>query len=260
MKNIIPIILALGILNFTIYKFPKPTFYISAQNANYQFNKSVIETFSFGQKRLITALLWVNTLLNLDLEHYKKKDLNSWPYLRFDLIASLDKKFYMNYLFGSQYLSVVKSDKLGAEDIFARGTKEYPDDYSLNFAAGYHYYFELGKTKEAIKHFKIASRSPNAGYYLPSLIARLESQENNLQSAYELVEQAYQNASSLQIKNYYYKRMYDIKATIDLNCLNKNQKNCNTTDLDGNPYIKKAGRFYSQRPISPLQVFKRKKN
>lgn len=261
-KVILVIILCslLFTINHFAYKNPKPKFFINMQKDAYHFNKVLIRNFSLGQERLISSLLWVLTLMNLDNEHYKKKDLNSWPYLRFDLIASLDDQFYEAYLFGAQYLSVIKDDLIGAKDLYDRGLKKYPDDYQLNFSAGFHYYFELSNIKSAIQLFKVAQQSPKAPGYLPSLIARLETQRNNPRIAFAFLYNIYQQtADDNSLKKYYHKRLYDLKAYIDLNCLNSGKKDCQRYDFDGDRYIKKEGRFMAIKPISPVKVFTKKK-
>jgi hypothetical protein len=257
----ITLIAMLVALNQFAYKNPRPPFFINMQNDAYQFNKATVKALSLGQERMISSLLWVATLMNLDLDHYKKKDLNSWPYLRFDLIASLDEKFYENYLYGAQYLSVVKDDLIGSENIYKRGLHYYPEDYLLNFSAGYHFYFELSNISDALRSLKVAAKSKKAPVYLPSLIARIESERNNLSVAYNFIFDIYNSApKDGPLKQYYKTRLYDVKATKDLQCLNAGKSNCEYYDFDGNRYIQKEGKYVSLRPISPLKVFRRKKN
>ncbi len=260
--SIIVILLSiLASINQYSYSHPKPVFFIDMQKNGYNFNTKSLKYFSLGQQRMLVALLWVQTLVNLDLKHYKKKDLNSWPYLRFDLMAILDNKFYENYLFGAQYLSVVKDDLLGAEDLYIRGLKVYPDDYHLNFAAGYHFYFELNKIKESIYFFKAALKSPKAPTYLPSLIARLETQRNNPQIAFDFLLTIYKKTPKASpVYKYYHQRLYDLKAFMDLKCLNNRNKNCSPKDFSGNYYVLKGKSFVSIKKRLPIRVFKSKKN
>ena len=88
--------------------------------------------FSMGQKRVLADLIWIATLLESDVEHYKSDDLNSWMYLRFKTLFELDPSFLTGYRFAGKYLSIVKDDLEGAKEIFEQGLANYPQDYQLN--------------------------------------------------------------------------------------------------------------------------------
>lgn len=254
----IALLLCFFTLNKISYNNSKPELFIDMQTDSYRLNKTSFESLSLGQSRMISALLWVDTLIKLDNKHYKKKDLNSWPYLRFDLIATLEPRFYANYLFGAQYLSVIKDDLVGAKELYLRGLKIYPNDYFLNFAAGYHFYFELNDPDQSVSFFKEALKSPKAPTYLPSLIARLETERNNPQVAFTLLLNIYKESPlNSNIRKYYHRRLYDIKAHIDLSCLNAQKKGCKQLDFDGNYYVKKGEKYFSRKKILPLMIFKK---
>lgn len=125
-----------------------PIIVLNKQNTALNVNKNLLLFFNIGNKRLISDLLWVQTLLESDEEHYGKNDLNSWMYLRFLSISLLDPLFFENYMYGGLYLSIVKDDVLGAAEIFEKGLIYYPDNYNLNYYAGFNYYFELGDLKK----------------------------------------------------------------------------------------------------------------
>ena len=127
-----------GVLNRNIVK---PTFVVSKQQSALNINQDFINIFDLGQKRLLSDILWITTLLESDLSHYKGKDLNSWLYLRFLTISTLDPLFLQNYQFGGQYLSIVKDDLVGAKTIFEKGLKAYPNDYNLIFNIAFLYAF-----------------------------------------------------------------------------------------------------------------------
>ena len=109
----------------------QPSLKISKQNSAINVNQTFLNIFSLGQKRLISDLLWIATLLESDTDHYKSRDLDSWMYHRFNTIISLDPKFYNAYLYGGQYLGIVKDDLEGAADIYLKGLEQYPNDYDL---------------------------------------------------------------------------------------------------------------------------------
>ncbi len=82
----------------------KPKIKVSQQASALNLNNKLINLFNLGQGRLLSSSLWIKTLMDSDLEHYKKDDLNSWMHLRFKTIAEIDPQFYENYIYGGQYL------------------------------------------------------------------------------------------------------------------------------------------------------------
>jgi len=65
----------------------KPMMYISKQDQTINFDSTLYRYFNLGLKRLLSSTLWVSTIIESDIEHYKQKDLNSWMYLRFNIIS-----------------------------------------------------------------------------------------------------------------------------------------------------------------------------
>lgn len=100
---------------YTSKKVSPPILFISKQQSSLNVSESIVENFNIGQKRLISSLLWISTILESDQEHYKNKDLNSWMFLRFKTISFLEPKFYEAYNFGGPYLSIIKNDLAGAD-------------------------------------------------------------------------------------------------------------------------------------------------
>ena len=83
-----------GVLNKNLVK---PSFKVSKQSSALNISHELLSIFDLGQRRLFSDILWISTLLESDLEHYKENDLNSWLYLRFNTISVLDPLFLKNY-------------------------------------------------------------------------------------------------------------------------------------------------------------------
>ena len=132
-------------------RFKKPILKVSKQDSAINVDQTILQIFSLGNQRFLSSLLWVQTLLESDIEVYKKRDLNSWMYLRFNSIINLDPYFYEAYKIGGQYLSVIKDDDLGAAKILKMGIEKFPNDFWLHYLLGFQYYFELGDIDSAIK-------------------------------------------------------------------------------------------------------------
>ncbi len=199
---------------------------------------------------MLSSWLWVKTLLESDIEPYRKRDLNSWMFLRFYSIITLDPKFYEAYLFGGKYLSIIKDDVTGAELIFKKGLEQYPDDFWLNINAAHNYFFEMGLPEMAYPLYKKVQFQPIAIKsfpILPSLVAKLERIHGDPQVAFDLLSIARENQNLEYFRKYYEKSLYSLKAEIDLNCLNLGKSNCDQNDYFGFPYIKNRGGSFQAR-------------
>jgi hypothetical protein len=113
-------------------KLQPPAIVIDRQQAALNLNQNFIQYFSFGLKTFMADLIWVKTLLDSDIDHYKQQDLNSWMYLRFKTISHLDPWFRFNYIYGAMYLSIVKDDKIGTIELLKTALQYYPQDSFIN--------------------------------------------------------------------------------------------------------------------------------
>lgn len=240
----------------------RPTLSISKEELSFTINKQVLYYFSLGNKRLISSYLWSYTLLESDISHFNKKDSNSWMFNRFITIAKLDPNFFENYLYGGQYLSIIKDDIRGAEILYNKGLEIFPNNFWLNYNSGFNYFFELSNTKKAYDHFSKIQYHPlvkKSAPFLPSLVAKIKVEDGGLKEAYNLIKISYMNTNHGLLKKRYRRSLYAIKAELDLDCLNSKNINCDKFDYNNKKYIAKSGKFYAQTKWKPFRVNKRKK-
>lgn len=239
-------------------KYTKPNLTISPQDSTINFNNDLIQFFSLGQRRLISSLLWTETMLNSDLDHYKNNDLNSWMYHRFNTISELTPRFYENYLYGGIYLSIIKDDALGAKTIYEKGLKQYPQDYYLLFNSGFHYFYEMNNSQKAVENLEKILGNPKAPPSLPSLIARIKSENNDLIGAFNLLLETFKiSPENSPLRTKLARDLYAIKAELDLECLNSNKENCSYQDFYGQNYRFDGRRYYSELSFEKYRVKKR---
>lgn len=238
-----------------------PVITVDKQESATNFNQYFYRFLSLGNKRTFSNVLWIQTLLESDLEKYQKRDLSNWMYLRFLTISQLDPLFYENYLFGGIFLSVIKDDLLGAEDMFSRGLKFYPYDYSLNYYAGFNAFYEMGDYDKGFDYLSRIKDHPKAPATLKMVVNKLQfevTQDYDLGLA--LLKESYDNAKDEIVKNKLYADMYSLMAERDLKCLNEGQKNCRVIDLDGRPYIKnKNGKWDAVVRFKEYKIHRKKK-
>lgn len=264
-KHLILILITTGLLVIAgklNNSFTKPVIIINKQDSAINFNSDLLRIFSIGQKKLLTDILWISTLLESDEEHYNKKDLNSWIYLRFISIFNLDPNFLNAYRFGGQYLSIVKDDLLGADIIFQKGLSIFPNDYDLNYHAAFLYGFELGQYEKAIKSYEKIINHPRAPEFVSSIINKFRySLNNDLPLTFKVVLETYKNTpEDSHIRKKLFHDLYAIKAEIDLECLNQKQEDCSRNDFSNKPYILMTdGLYTSAYKFKKYKMYIRKK-
>lgn len=232
----------------------KPLLFVPKQESTLNFNNSLLLHFNLGLKRIISSSLWISTILESDIEHYKAKDLNSWMFLRFNTISLLEPEFYENYAFGGPYLSIIKDDLEGASNLYKKGLTNYPQDYDLLKNASFHFYFEVKDLNTAYPFLQRLNSIPGKSPALVGALTRLQAEKGNLTDAMLMLDdlqKTYSPNSMFGKKIYEYR--YSIKAEIDLTCLNSNSKSCSFTDLDGRPYLKNSDGFFAQKKWIPYR-------
>lgn len=238
-----------------------PPIKVTMQEASFNIDNRLLKLTSMGQKRLISSLFWVHTLMESDYDHYKGKDLNSWMYLRFNTITELEPMFYEAYLFGGQYLSVVKDDPLGAQVIYEKGLKSYPNDSRISFHNGFNYLFEFGDVDKAIYNYEIALLDKHFSKFygnLPTLLTKLKASEESLEIAFLFLLDIFKKEpDESPLKPHQETTLYSLKAEIDLNCLNTKKENCSKIDFRGNPYLFKSGTYTARDEWKPARVNER---
>ena len=237
-------------------RLKKPIIIIPKQDSVITLNTTFLKLMAIGHKRMISDFMWIQTLLDSDLEHYKKNDLNNWMYLRFNQISELDPLFYENYLYGGLYLSVVKDDPIAGIKIFEKGITHYPEDFNIRFNLGFTHYFDLGNFKAGLDSLQHIENNPKLSPPMRSVIAKLRLETTlDYDLAFSMVKQNYENTTDPNIRENLRFDLYSIKAERDLNCLNKVIKiDCDHYDLDGKPYIYSKARYSTPKPIKRFRV------
>ena len=181
-------------------------------------------------------------------------------YLRFMTIAYLDPHFYENYLFGGQYLSIVKDDLMGAVDLLTKGTKYFPQDYKLRYYLGFTYFYELGDSKNGAKWLESIMNHPKAPSFIKIIVSKLKF-ENTKDYDVPLLflKDLIASTKDQYLKEKLLKDLYSVKAERDLACLNSKKNNCDKFDTLGMPYLEINNVYYAQKEFNPYKLNTRKK-
>lgn len=235
-----------------------PVLEVARQQTAINLHHDFLKVFALGNKRLISNMLWIQTLLSSDETHYRGKKLASWMYLRFLTISDLDPRFYENYLWGGIYLSIIKDDLYGAADIFERGLEKFPNDYRLNFTAGFNYYFEMGEYQKGLEKLITIENDPQAPMGLKFIINKLRFEStSDYENTLNFLMYQYENTQSDVIKEKMRKDIYALKAQRDLECLNSGSDSCDKKDATGAAYIFSSGKWVAPREFAPYKIYRK---
>lgn len=236
----------------------KPVIEINKQDSALNLNEHFIKFVSMGNKRMISDIIWIQTLLESDLQKYANHDLGNWLYLRFLTISTLDPNFYENYQYGGMFLSIIKDDLEGAADIYERGLKVFPDDYQLNYQAGFNYYYEMGEYEKGLPLLKKVEHHPRANQMIKFLIRKLQFETNrDFDIPISFLELTLTTTKDEGVRTKILADLYSLKAERDLECLNQKKNDCLLADPEGNKYILKDNKWSAPKKFIPYRIFRR---
>tara|TARA_Y100001954_G_scaffold195145_1_gene210945 strand:+ start:14008 stop:14682 length:675 start_codon:yes stop_codon:yes gene_type:complete len=211
---LIALFLVHGTLNRRIQL--KPINY-NFQKYSINFKSEYTKFLNVGLNSFFSKFLWISTVLKLDTAHYKKKDLNSWLFLKLSTITDLDPYFYDAFLYGGQYLSIIKDDPFGAESIYKKGLKNFKDDFWLNLNTGYNAFFELNKKKEGIHYYTEALKNSDSIKYnshLPFFLTAYFTSKNDNKAAIKILELSLKNTKDPKLKKALIKKINALRIKI----------------------------------------------
>lgn len=231
-----------------------PKLKVSKQDSAYNFSPFFLKLLSSSHRMMVSDFYWIITLIESDIEHYKKDDSNNWLFIRFKNFFELDPYFLKAYQFASLYLNIVKDDAYGSDVIYRQADKYYPKDFDIHFNGGYFYNFEEKNYEMGIDFYeKVLSYHPHRSpVYLRHIVEKLKSKQGvPLEIIYQNLYSLYESNDMEHMKQRYEKSLYSVKALIDLKCLNDLKSNdCQRLDFYGNPYKKNGdGKFISNQEI-----------
>jgi tetratricopeptide (TPR) repeat protein len=236
----------------------KPEIVVTKQDSAFNLNQHFIKFFSFGNKRMISDIIWIQTLLESDMEKYTNRDLGNWLYLRFLTISELDPQFYENYQYGGMLLSIMKDDLEGAADIYEKGLKIFPGDYKLNYQAGFNYYYEMGDFEKGLPLFKKVENHPDANPMVKFLIRKIQFEtDRNFDIPIGFLEITLTNTKDPELKKKIISDLYSLRVERDLECLNGGKKECSERDPEGHYYQLKDKKWVAPREYLPYRIYRR---
>lgn len=169
---------------------------VARKRSQYLTPPPVIANLSFGYKIQTADAFWLRAIQDFD---YCDQPLNekecrgeSWLFHLIDLTTNLDSKFRDAYYYGAMALTILVSDYRGASEIFDKGVQVFPEDWRLNYLAGYHALFEEKNKLKASKLY-YAAAAHGAPAWVNVLAGRLAYDSGENEFAAKILEEMIKN-------------------------------------------------------------------
>lgn len=198
MKNalilLIFIFLSLGSLYALERKITKPSLNLTAEEMRSNLSGTFFNLFHLGQKRLLTSVMWIETLLNADHEDFVEDEGHSWLYYRFRNITLLDPYFYEAWSVGTQYLHVLKGEFEPAINYARDGLAFFPEDYWLHYHIAMIHIIELDRDQEALPYLDFLINHPRSHRHpaIHGIYYKILENENPKNEILQAIQQIYE--------------------------------------------------------------------
>lgn len=128
-----------------------------------------VEQLNFGYRYVIADSLYMRALQ--DVRYCEKKvagnrcKAEGWLFQMFDLTGRLSPDFLSLFRIGGTLLSVIVNDIEGASKFFDRAVELYPNDWRIQFQAGFHAWIEEKNKAKAAPRFAAAAKNGGHSWY-----------------------------------------------------------------------------------------------
>lgn len=152
----------------------------------------IIKDMSSGLNVQLADSFWLRAIQDFDFCDQKINQTEchgkSWLFQVLDLATDLDLKFKEAFYYGGLALTVIISDYAGASKIFDKGVAQFPTEWELNYAAGYHAMIEEKDNAKAADRY-LAAANNGAPTWVRILAGTLAAKGGNTEFAEKVIEQ-----------------------------------------------------------------------
>lgn len=174
----------------------------------------ILKYLSAGLKVQLADTFWLRAVQDFDFCEQKINATEcigqSWLYQVIDLSVELDSQFRDAFFYGGLALTVLISDYKGASNIFDKGVAINPDDWELNYAAGYHAMVEEKNYEKAARRY-LAAANHGAPNWVRVLAGRMAVEGGNKEFAEKVLQQMIDLSEDEKLVNRLKSKLADLK-------------------------------------------------
>lgn len=168
---------------------------------------------SCGYRNLVADLLFI-----WSIQFYSTYNLtNSYDYLEhiYDTITDLNPQYKEPYVVGSWIMSLEAGKPAMAIRLLQKGAKNMPNEWIFDYESGFYAFKNLKDYPLAEKYFTKAAANPAAPTHVQRKLAHMVYMKNDLQTAYQMWIDIYNNAKDLMTRDAARHHLFQIKYEID---------------------------------------------
>jgi tetratricopeptide (TPR) repeat protein len=184
-----------------------------------------IKHFTFGFDEIMGDTLWLRLLQDFSVCENAKDGVahtegrsstepmckKSWVFQMLNAITDLAPHWRLPYATGAIMLSVIVDDREGASRIFEKALRQFPNDYSLNYRAAYHYLWEEKAPDKAAKYLLKAAQAGGPSW-MYALAGKIYSEAGQLDLAIQVVEDGLKERADEKALQRLENRLAELKA------------------------------------------------
>ena len=153
-----------------------------------------VRAVSFGFDAVLADFYWLWAVQIVGEEGDPSKRATDLGRL-IDVVTTLDPWVDHPYRFAAVWMTDSEANVREANRLLERAIEHHPGEWRNHFALGFNRFFYLQEYSKAADSLEAAMDLPGAPIYLARLVARLRSQNSDLESAGIFLEQMVQSAS-----------------------------------------------------------------
>jgi tetratricopeptide (TPR) repeat protein len=165
----------------------------------YTLPDEVLQLTSFGYGVAIGELFWLKSLQNMDIRNQHVRRF-SYLYKLLDISSTLLPNYSPIYVGGGGFLSVIYWDYVGAEKLFLKGLKVFPNEIRLHTFLSMLYMLDLKEYLKSAQYMESASKIKGAPAWYKTLAARLYTEAQSPEIAIQILTSLYKSEKNIKTK------------------------------------------------------------
>ena len=143
----------------------------------------VVDVASLGFDALIADYYWLQAVQVVGSNDVVDADTADHLGKLIDVVTTVNPHVGHPYRFAAVWMTHSRDQVIEANRLLERATEYDPDDWRNHFYLGFNHFYYLGDFAAAADSLEIAIQLPGAPQYLPRLVARLKSQQGDIEVA-----------------------------------------------------------------------------
>jgi tetratricopeptide (TPR) repeat protein len=151
---------------------------------------------SLGFDAVLSDYYWIQAIYKVGATRERPEEFAPYVSRIIDVVTTLDPWVGHPYRFGAIWLTDSPESVRRGNELLRRGIEYHPDDWRNYFYLGYNHFYYLRENEAAADALEKATELEGSPTYLPRLVARLRSENADLESSVIFLTQLIESSES----------------------------------------------------------------